>query len=109
MRPRSSRARKGPKTSFYDSSHRKARENIRRPVRQKNDPGGSNQAPNPPRQRRKPRKCPGSGRCDCPDMHGMAGGKGVVGLARARNAMSAPMDHASIRPFLVDQPFQNMG
>jgi hypothetical protein len=41
-------------------------------------------------------------------MHGMAGGKRIVGFARTRNAMAAAMDHAPIRPFLVDQPFQKM-
>jgi hypothetical protein len=42
-------------------------------------------------------------------MHGMAGRKGIVGFARAWNAMTAAMDHAPIRPLLIDQPLQQMG
>ena len=34
--------------------------------------------------------------------------EGIIGFARARNAMAAPMDHAPIRPFLGDQPLQKM-
>jgi hypothetical protein len=41
-------------------------------------------------------------------MHGVAGRKGVVGLARAWNAMTAAMDHLPIRPLLVDHPLQKM-
>lgn len=51
---------------------------------------------------------PGDGGGDRADVHGIAGGKGIVGFARARNAMAAAMDHASIRPFLGDQPLQKM-
>ena len=41
-------------------------------------------------------------------MHRMAGRKGIVGIAGAGNAMTGPMDHAPIRPFLVDQTLQQM-
>jgi hypothetical protein len=41
-------------------------------------------------------------------MHGMAGRERIVGFARTGNAMTAPMDHGSVWPFLVDQPLQQM-
>ena len=41
-------------------------------------------------------------------MHGVAGRKGVIGLARPWNAMTAAMDHLPIRPLLVDHPLQKM-
>ena len=51
---------------------------------------------------------PGDGGRDRADMHGMARRKRIVGFARTGNAMAAAMDHAPIRPFLVDQPLQKM-
>jgi hypothetical protein len=41
-------------------------------------------------------------------MHGMAGRKSIIGLPRTGYAPSRPLYHASIRPFLIDEPLQQM-
>ena len=64
--------------------------------------------PKSPGDRRGLRIGPRDRRRDRAHVHGMARRKGIVGLARAGNATAAPMDHAPIRPFLVDQPLQQM-
>ena len=98
----------GPKTALDQGPHDQARKDIRHPVRQEDDSRCNNQAADTPCDRRQLWRCPGDGGGDRADMHGVAGRKGVIGPARAWNAMTAAMDHLPIRPLLVDQPLQKM-
>jgi hypothetical protein len=70
-------------------------------MRQQDDAGCRDEAAESPGDRRRLRIGPRNGRRDRAHMHGMAGRKSIVGVARTGNATAAPMDHASIRPFLV--------
>jgi len=97
-----------PHTAFHQGTYCQACEHVGRPVRQNNDPCCSNEAAKCPSDRRGLWIGPGDGGSDRAYMHGMPRRKSIVGLARTRYAPSRPMNHASIRPFLVDEPLQQM-
>ena len=95
-------------SAFKDGAQGKSGKDVAGPMREQNDARRDESRSDGPNDVALGRRQLSCSRSHGADMHGMAGRKGIIGIAGQSDAVQMPDDGLSVRPDLVESSLQNM-